>query len=130
MKPTLLFLALLCGAQGQTATSKMPDEIGGPVVVPSYSILGTINLSDPVFSAVTLDELLSQSPAWRAEAADVVKAMKLLLFYVDGGAIKVQDSVFRTEAGWAQLRADALLQKEKDIAWARTILAKWEGRAK
>lgn len=121
MKPILLFLALLCGA------------VAGETPAPKTTGDGRFIFAEkPIFVAVTVDELLGQNPAWRSEAADVVKAMKLLLDYADpkSNMIVTLEYDTSTPAQKAQQYADQLKQREKDIAWARTILAKWEARAK
>lgn len=111
----LLFLALLGGAYGQ-----MPAKDSPLMFVKS----------DVALHTMTIDEAILQSPFFKSEAADVVKAMKLLLHYSDHNEAITTDLVFRNEAATLQLMADRAAQREKDIAWARTVLAKWEARAK
>lgn len=78
-----------------------------------------------------MDEAIQQSPFFKAEATDVVKALKLLLNIAECPPMgSYVDTVFRTQANQLRHEADLIEQREKDIAWARTILAKWEGRAK
>lgn len=156
MKSTILFLALLCGAVAQdskcvTTSSDLYSITATTITAAAYNITFECGLSISMATgAVTIPKGLTVDAAsiefWKGvesafphavgkrylpdDAADVVKAMKLLLEYSNGEVVVANGTPFLTEAAWAQRRADALLKKEKDITWARTVLAKWEKRTK
>lgn len=163
MKTTLLFLALLCGAQGQTVPEKTYTKTTGAGITylsnyssdSDYCISLRCGLSISMSSgAVTIPKDVSLDTAsrefWKAiemayphaigthtteaEAADVVLALKVMDAQREWIELLTQyllsDAPLDQRLKRAKEYAVDKPERDKRIAWARTILAKWEGRAK
>lgn len=161
MKSTILFLALLCGAVAQdskcvTTSSDLYSITATTITAAAYNITFECGLSISMATgAVTIPKGLTVDAAsmefWKGvesayphaigkrylpdDAADVVKAMKLL--DMEREILELTIGLFvspEVSAEEKMKRAIAYREdranREKRIAWARTVLAKWEERAK
>lgn len=107
-----------------TITRDKPTENG----YPSPDSKFTASLSKPDILSVYGHIIITKQ-----EAADVVKALEILDKYSDGGTVTFPEStqaIFRSEAEWLRIKADALDQRAKDLAWARAVLEVWRGKVK